>query len=440
MRVAILGGGVSGVVLAQELSAAPGLELHLFENRPGLGGLQRTVACNGLNYDIGCFILPDRHDLFKSFPRLKDVFVAQEFRPQAVRESGRLDAYPLTMRGYAADFGRLRALAHLLAILPSKLLYFRKKRLTDYIRYYIGGGIYVNSGLKHYVERLYRLEDREIDIAFAAQRLQHLRSLSLRRQIGMRLRAVAARFGPGAPTPAVRQTTYVRPEAGFGSVYAEIENTLTARGVKVFTNARIRAIRRSGEGFHIDGEFYDRIVSTIPLPQLARYTGLAEPQGFECVDLVTLFYRFTGEPRFDSAVLFNYTRRGCWKRITLFSRYYGRAANGDGYFSLECVGGAEADELSLHRDFREHARALGLFTGTLSLEGSAITRDAYPVYRRADAGMLEETKARVRALGIDSLGRQGAFEFLSSAEAAAGSRRFSNAFLSGDSRAETKRA
>ena len=87
-KIAVLGGGVAGVVLANELSGLDQVEIHLFEQLPVLGGLQKSVHLNGLNYDIGTFVLSEGHELFASFPWLKDACVRGEFRPQAIRASG----------------------------------------------------------------------------------------------------------------------------------------------------------------------------------------------------------------------------------------------------------------------------------------------------------------------------------------------------------------
>ena len=56
MRIAILGGGVSGIGVAHFLlreSDDPSLEVHLFERRPTLGGLCQTVDLDGFRFDFG---------------------------------------------------------------------------------------------------------------------------------------------------------------------------------------------------------------------------------------------------------------------------------------------------------------------------------------------------------------------------------------------------
>jgi protoporphyrinogen oxidase len=430
-KIAILGGGISGVTLANELSKSGRFEVHLIERLPALGGLQKSVELDGLSYDIGTFVLAGRHEIFASFPWLKDLCLMREFKPQAVRASGRLDRYPISFKGYVADFGYLRTLADLASILPAKVRHFGKKDLPAHIQYYLGRRLYVNSGLKHYIERLYQLEDGQIDIAFATQRLQYLRVFSLRALARAMIRRAVKKFLPGSSAPALDQATYVRPKQGFGALYHEIEKRLLSQGVKVFKGREIGEIRRAGNGFQIDGHPYERIISTIPVPTLAGYMGLPLQTAFECVDLVSLFYRFRGNPGFDSTVLFNYTSAARWKRLTVFSRYYGKAGNGDEYLSVECIsaGPAPGDVAWLRRDFEDHVAALGLFRGDFTFQGSEVTHNAYPVFRASEMAKIARAKAEIEALGIALIGRQGAFEFLSSSQAAAGGRSFARTLL-----------
>ena len=62
-------------------------------------------------------------------------------------------------------------------------------------------------------------------------------------------------------------------------------------------------------------------------------------------------------------------------------------------------------------DFRAHVAANGLFSGDLRLEGSQSLENAYPIYRNgADESAAEAVRA-LRAFGIESLGRQGGFNY-----------------------------
>ena len=56
VKLAVLGGGVSGIFIANELAQNTNLKIDLLEKRSQLGGLISSVKRNEINYDIGSFI------------------------------------------------------------------------------------------------------------------------------------------------------------------------------------------------------------------------------------------------------------------------------------------------------------------------------------------------------------------------------------------------
>jgi len=63
------------------------------------------------------------------------------------------------------------------------------------------------------------------------------------------------------------------------------------------------------------------------------------------------------------------------------------------------------------KDFRQHTSENGLFTGDLRLEGSHIVSNAYPIYTDKADERAANAMAALRAFGVESLGRQGAFDY-----------------------------
>ena len=57
-NIAVLGGGVAGVVVANEL-ARSGANVDLIERAPKLGGLHRSVTADGMAFDIGAFVFSE---------------------------------------------------------------------------------------------------------------------------------------------------------------------------------------------------------------------------------------------------------------------------------------------------------------------------------------------------------------------------------------------
>lgn len=421
MKIAVLGGGVAGLVLSHELSKLEGITVDIYEKQDALGGFHKDIRVNGLDYDIGTFVFAHWHELIRTFPWMRDTLLPVEYDPQSIRGPGLFDAYPMSFGGYRRQFGTLSTLGDLLGILVSKWTRRSRKTLVDYIVYYIGPGIYRKSGLKAYIERLYQMPDKDIDVLFALQRMDYLENAcSIRIRAKKFLSALVGRRQSDFWT----DEHFVHPKEGFRVVYERIERSLTAAGVNIRKGTNIRELVAEGGRYRIDGEWYDKVVSTIPVPVLARYMGMQTDVRFECVRLVSLFYRFRGDPGFEGCVLFNFTETSHWKRITLFSRYYGKADGAD-YFTVECVLREDdpQGEDFVREDFESHARGLGLFRGDLDFQGAVTTPNAYPVFRAADSSGIEKTKRRIQALGIELLGRHGAFEYLSSSVTAAKSKK-----------------
>jgi hypothetical protein len=93
-RVAILGGGVAGCLLARRIGPMRRVEVDLFERRDRLGGAPCVVDIDGATFEPTPAIFADRHPLFALFPGLDALFVRVEHRPFIVTPSRSLAVYP----------------------------------------------------------------------------------------------------------------------------------------------------------------------------------------------------------------------------------------------------------------------------------------------------------------------------------------------------------
>jgi protoporphyrinogen oxidase len=429
-RVAILGGGPAGVVLANELATGGRFEVDLIEREDRLGGLHRSVALGGLVYDIGSFAFETGHEFLRAFPRLYELFVRVTYRRRSLTPSNRVDIYPLSLRGYLRDHGVGGLASAVAQLLTAKMRHRRRDSVSAFARYYLGDAIYVRSGLRDYIERFYALPEGQIDPEFARQRLFILQeSCSLRRAAaGALLRLVGRRT---RREDWRSWSAWVRPPGGFDVAYAAIREELEGKNVSIQTGRKIRSIARDGRRFVVDfGDAtapYDRVVSTIPVAAALAYIGqpLAPSEAPEYRKLASLFYRFRGDLGHDSAVLYNFTSSGLWKRLTTFSNVYG-TPDGSHHFAVECTTNEAGDGTlaGLVGDFERHVAGLGLFRGELDFQGGVITDHAYPVFRRGSYARAVEARGRLNAWGIDTVGRQGRFEYTSASTTAVRARSF----------------
>jgi len=422
-RVAVLGGGIAGVTAAATLAGSGAYEVDLIEAAPRLGGLHRSIEAAGLHFDIGAFFYTAGHPMFEVFPILRRLCPATTVRHLSVTPAGTLDRYPLTLRGYLRDHGLAHAVAAFADLARCKWTCRRRATLPEHLSYYLGRTLYVDSGLKTYIERLFALPDHEVGLEFARYRLAKVeRVCSLRgvaRRLLLRRDGRAEVLGPHG---------YARPAGGFGVMYGAIGDELRQRGVRVRTGARIEQARRVG-GAHelwVDGagERYDEVISTIPIPVLARLAGMEPPRAVETRSLFSLFYRHAGPLRHDATYLYNFTPRGRWKRITTFSELYGRSG-GHAWFTVEGTLDAGDRGVSLdacRRDFDETSAAFGLFDGSPEYLDGLVSDHAYPVYRPHNLPSIQAARAALAGRGFELVGRQGAFEYLGSATIAANAR------------------
>ncbi len=417
-RLAVLGGGATGVTAAGWLARRFGAQVDLFEASPTLGGLHKSVALCGRDYDVGAFVFDPAHDLFQVFPELAEDFIAIEAQFRRVTPSGALDIYPISIGGYIRDVGLSRATVSFVDFMLAKLRYRQRASVAEYASYCMGRRIYEDSGLKNYIERLYSRPDHEVDLDFALQRLRYIEQLTLSRA----LRSVLQRMMRGhGGDQAVK--VMIRPPGGFGACYGKVQTLLEAAGVQIFASTRLQSVRSLGEGrFEVQSDqftrCYDGLISTIPVADALRLLG-CKPQGnYETVTLVTLFYR--SKVLFAGDFIYNFTFEGRWKRITVFSRMYREADVVDRYaVEIPIRQGEPITVEALQSAFEAHALQLGLVSGRPERVGSYTTERAYPVFLDGKTSGVAHDRAMAQSLGIRLAGRQGTFAYLSSAESAA---------------------
>ena len=68
------------------------------------------------------------------------------------------------------------------------------------------------------------------------------------------------------------------------------------------------------------------VVSTIPIDHV-RVCGL-QLTALPTVTLISLFFSFSGDRGFASSILYNFAHSGAWKRLTVYSDFYGRSMAG----------------------------------------------------------------------------------------------------------------
>ncbi len=410
LKIAVLGAGPAGLSAARYLSDYDDVQVDVIEKETHLGGLQRSFDFHGDHYDVGTILFFGHHGLVEAFPFLAEQMVPIKYKPVSINPAGSYDRYPFTIKRYLKDNGLVTAAKSFIDLLFCKFTCGAKDSVATYAKYYMGDTVYRKSGLKKYIHRLHDLEDEQLDVEFAKKRLLLIERQSFRRMLSAALPFTKTK------KKTIAGGRLVRPESGFEKMFDDIRADVEQRGATIHLSKNVRSVRKTEEGFDldIDGQVhgYDRVISTIPIPDMLRLIGEEPKTEVQTRNLISLFY--TGNFAQPGNTFFNFSNEGAWKRITVFSRFYKPTQKGSDYFTVEVTSNdvSPAKIAAAAKDFEQHANKVGLFDGTPSLEGSHVSYHAYPVYRRGQSTAVELEKTRLREFGIDLLGRQGNFEYV----------------------------
>lgn len=403
----VLGAGISGLVSASVLLRQGYRKILVVDEFERLGGNHIDCAIGPYTFDIGSLIFQDDSPLLKHFPEMLSSYIPVEPSWGKLNPSGRVTRYPLSikddivrsgLRGCAAIFGSL---------LYARLFHSRIDNARDFARYWVGEVLLRRSGLENYMERFFGIKAERVDLDFAQKRMMWIKEHAS-------LRGAACRARPRRQVaPTNRQL--VRPREGFQALYELAAERLRLEGVDIRLGERPSTLRRSGEHFDLSLRSgiarSRRLISTIPIDRALSLCGLDLDLKLESVTLLSLFFSFEGRRGFDQAILYNFSYQGAWKRLTMYSDFYG-AADSREYFGVEVIASqVGGDVAAAEADFRRVVAANGLFQGDLILEGSRTVPCAYPIYTDQAERRVTAALSAMRAFGVESFGRQGGFDY-----------------------------
>lgn len=403
----VLGAGVSGLVSASVLAQQGCRRILVVEEYAHIGGNHIDWSLGGYTFDIGSLIFQDDSPLLRHFPQLLPRYVPIRPRWARLNPQRLITAYPISVRDDILAGGPVEVARILASALYARVFQRRMRNAREFARRWIGARLLHRSGLDAYMTRFYGIASDQIGFELARKRMQWISEHAS-------LRALLGRLALRRP-PAPTNCQLARPREGFASLYAGATEALSARGVDFLTGTRLVRIEKLERGFVLfrdEGALVaDRIVSTIPIPRLQALCNLPVSQELETITLLALYFSFDGARGFEEEIIYNFSYDGAWKRLTMYSDFYGRA-QGREYFGVEVIAnhiGHSVDRAEA--DFRAHVAANGLFSGDLKLEGSQFLENAYPIYRNGADESAAEAVRSLRAFGIESLGRQGGFNY-----------------------------
>jgi hypothetical protein len=405
--VVVLGAGISGLVSASILSKQGYENVLVVDEYAHIGGNHIDCSIGEYTFDIGSFIFQDDSPLIAHLPELLPLYVPIDPSWGRLNPQGMVTQYPISIKDDLIAAGPVEWLRILSSVLFARIFRRRLRNARDFAQYWIGARLLHRSGLGNYMKRFYGLPAEKIDINFAEKRMLWIKEHASPR-------GAFRRWVMPAPKSAPNQQL-ARPREGFAHLYQGAVQRLERGGVTFQLGAKMQGLEKE------DGVFFletgsrrvaaSRVVSTIPLERIQNLCGLPSDKKLLTVTLISLFFSFLGDRGFKDSILYNFSHTGSWKRLTVYSDFYGKSG-GREFFAVE----VNADHVSgsvetAEQDFRRHVSENRLFVGDLKLEGSHIVSNAYPVYTEKADEQAARAIAALRGFGIESFGRQGGFDY-----------------------------
>lgn len=419
----LLGGGPAGLAVAHYAQAAR-VPFSLYERADETGGLCRTLRCGAHRYDTGAHRLHDRDpEITRDLAALLGDELVRVSAPSQILYRGKLLDFPPSPLGWLRSRGPGEAARTALELLRARLLprperTFEDRALNRYGRTLAG------PLLLDYSEKLWGLPARELAPEVATRRLAGLSVASLFFELlGRKASHLDGQF--------------YYPRSGYGAIAERLAASLPADSVH--TGHEVNALECSGGNIRALGfaaspsqppaalgrvPVEGRVVSTLPLPLLARLLGDALPASahaaaaqlrFRHVRLV--FLRLSVARCSRNATLYLPDPKLCVSRVTEpknRSAAMSPAHETSLVAEVPCSTGeplASLPEAELVRRVIGELAGAGLLDPATVLEWRAhFLPNAYPVYARGFDRQVSILRAALSRIGnLDLLGRSGLF-------------------------------
>jgi oxygen-dependent protoporphyrinogen oxidase len=284
-RIAVIGGGIAGLTAAAQLGGAAGpgprARVTLFEATPHLGGKLRTGQVGGVQVDLGAESMLARRP--EAVDLAREVGLADFLEPPSTAKAGvwtRGALRPLPSGQLMGVPGDLDALAASGVLTPEGLARVHAERdaPVDPGTDDVAIGAYVAERLGQ--EVVDRLVEPLLGGVYAGQAAE----ISLRAAVPQLL-AIAQ--GGGSLVEGVHKLLD-RPQAGgpvfqglrggIGTLPRAVAAACERAGIELRTNAPVAELRRTPDGWLVDGRPFDAVVLAAPAPVAARLLAADAPR------------------------------------------------------------------------------------------------------------------------------------------------------------------
>jgi protoporphyrinogen oxidase len=422
MKVAVIGAGPAGITCAYEL-AKKGVEVHLYEAAPQVGGLAKTINLWNQKLDLG------PHRFFSDDTRVNKLWL--EVAGRDYRMVDRLTRVYYKNKFYYYPIKAFDALSKL-GIFTSALCmlsYFREKMsptaldgtFENWVTNRFGKKLY-EIFFKTYSEKLWGISCRELDADFAAQRIKKF-------SLGEAIKN-ALNLGGKKHKTLVDQFAY--PIGGTGMIYERMEQFIRNNGGTVHLNTPVKRVLKEGDKVTAielnDGIIreYDHVVSSMPFTVMVKQlpgvpeeiVSLAQTLRFR--NTILVYLNIEGKDLFPDNWLYVHSADLKMGRITNFRNWVPEILNGEETTAvvLEYWCYDEDPMWTQPDDSLIQLATEELNKTKLNKEKPVIAgyvhriQRCYPVYDRGYKDRLKQIEDYLQGInGLSVIGRYGAFKY-----------------------------
>lgn len=421
-RVAVIGAGPAGITCAYQL-AKQGVEVHLYEAAPQVGGLAKTLDLWGQKVDLG------PHRFFSDDTRVNKLWL--EVAGRDYRMVDRLTRIYYKNNFYFYPVKAFDALSKL-GLFTSALCvlsYFKEKiaptkqdgTFESWVTNRFGKRLY-EIFFKTYTEKLWGIKCNELDADFAAQRIKKF-------SLG---EAMKSALGIGGTKHKTLVDQFAYPTGGTGMIYERMETFVNANGGKVLCSTPVKRVLKEGDIANaielMNGEVvgYDHVVSTMPFTVMVKQLPGIPQQIVDFANKLTfrntilVYLHIDGKDLFPDNWLYVHSADVETGRISNFRNYVPEINMGkettivameywcydeDAMWSMS---DAELIELG-----KKELIKTGLNKGAAIMEGHVYKiQRCYPVYSNNYKDVLKPIENYLSTIkGLSVIGRYGAFKY-----------------------------
>ncbi|MEE9394501.1 MAG: FAD-dependent oxidoreductase [Planctomycetota bacterium] len=415
LKTAILGGGITGVSLAYFLQNQ-GVDWQLFEAAPRLGGLCRSETTDGFVADCA-----GGHIIFSKDQEVLDFVLGilgegnhhQTPRKSAIYYRGDYVQYPFEngladlplndnyecLSGYVkSDFERRTGAAE-----PTNF--------KDWCMWRFGSGI-----SKHFMfpynEKLWNIDLKDMNTSWVSGRIPDAPVDDvLRASIGIRTEGYK------------HQSVFWYPlEGGFETIVKSVAAKLDESRLHV--SAPVKEVVIKKKGFDVDGVHYDKLFSTLPLPELKKVMkGIPDDiaasfDRLQYTSLWSVIVAIDAPDKTDrSWIYFPHPETGPFNRLTHLSNYSpGNAPKGKSSVMVEVThrGELDLDDAKL-AEIVDHLADCDILERDKVLFSRAWNNKyAYILYTHDLEENLDRVRSWLKGQGVEILGRFGNYDYFNS--------------------------